>query len=200
MINLKQCIVINIEEGSERFSRIHLFSEDEGIIMALKRKSTKRSGMQHLDLFQTAEIVFDQKPSQDISFVKETHILTEREAIGKSYTTFAQASRFCRVVQLNARHMENPQSVFETLKQALDAWNQKPYPYTTFFKALYRLASEEGFPVRQIWLERMNKKERISASSILKQPLETIPFPDENSKVLAENLTNWLTHQQDFLF
>ncbi len=200
MVHLRQCIVIGIEEGSERFSRIQLFSKEEGFQQALKRKSTYRTGLQHLDLFQTVELVLEQKPTHDIGFLKETHILAERANIGKTYAAFESASRFCRAIYLNARHVEAPESVYDLLQQCLDAWNSKPHPQTTFFKALFRLAMEEGFPVRQIWLHQMPAKEKALAYTILTQPLESLTSPETPSKVLAENLTNWLTHQQDFLF
>ena len=160
MNHLRQAIVIGIEEGSERFSRVHLFSESEGYELTLKRKSSRRAGTQHLDLFQTVELVLEQKPDKDLSFLKETHILTERTQIGKHYQTFEMASRFCRAVRLNARHMQETGSVFSLLEQSLDAWNSKTLPNTIFLKALFRLASEEGFPVRQYWLGKMSKEEK----------------------------------------
>jgi len=200
MLHLQQCIVIGIETGSERFSRVQLFSEESGYQQVLKRKSSKQAGIQHLDLFQTVEVVFEQKPTYEMAFLKETHILADRDRIGKNYSAFENASRFCRAIHLNARHMENPKTIYELLVQCLDAWNSKPNPHTIFLKALFRLAAEEGFPVRELWLSEMNPDDRTQTRIILSEPLDTLKIPDSVSKVLADQLINWLTHRQDFLF
>ena len=200
MNHLKHSIVIGIEEGSERFSRVHLFSATDGCELTLKRKTSRRAGTQHLDLFQTVELVIDQKAEQDLSFLKETQILTERPQIGKHYPTFEMASRFCRAVRLNARHMQDPASIYDLLEQSLNAWNSKPFPHTIFFKALFRLASEEGFPVRQYWVGRMKKEERLEADKLLSSPLDTLLSPESSANQLASDLINWLTHHQEFMF
>lgn len=200
MNHLRQCIVIGIEDGTERFSRIHLFSASEGYELALKRKSTRRAGTRHLDLFQTVEIVLDQKPDKAFSFLKETHTLAERVQIGKHYQTFEMASKFCRAVRLNARHMQEAESVYQLLEQSLNAWNIKTMAHTIFLKALFRLAAEEGFPVRQYWLGKMNEESRTEAEYLLSNPLDLLQEPELPAKHLALNLINWLTHHQDFMF
>lgn len=200
MHHLKQCIVIGIESGSEPFLRVHLFSKSDGCEMVLKRKSNKRTGVQHLDLFQSVEVVIEQKQEGSVGFLKETHLMHERSHIGKHYAAFECASRFCRAVHLNARHMGNPESIFSLLQTALDAWNTKSNAHATLLKALYRLASEEGFPVRQRWMANLRPADREALQRILTQPLEQLDDLNLPAKVLAELLVHWLTHHQDFLF
>ena len=125
MISRKTCIVIGIEEGSEKFAQVHLYNEDEGYFLVLKRKSTKRAGLQHMDLFQTVEVVVERKNDQEMRFLKETQILTERINIGKSYATFECASRFCRAIKKNTRHVEDPKPIYLLLIQSLDLEREK---------------------------------------------------------------------------
>jgi hypothetical protein len=193
-------IVIGIDSNTERFNRIHLFESEHGYICVLKRKSSKKISSNNLDLFQEVEIVIQKTNDQDIGFVKEFTIIEAHTGIGKNYTAFDNASQFCRAIQLNARHMPNPQSVFELIKLSLHSWHCKPNPDVTLFKALYRLASEDGFPVKEDWLLRLNKNEREIAKSVLYRKVDEQEPASNAVKQLAEHLIKWLTHQQDFLF
>ena len=193
-------IVIGIDNHTDRFLRIHLFEAEAGYLCVLKRKATKKVSSNNLDLFQEVEMVIEKKTEHDIGFVKEFTTLASFAGIGRNYSAFDNASRFCRAIQLNARHMPHPEGVFELLKVSLQAWEAKPHPDVTFFKALYRLAYEDGFPVKEGWLLRLNKTDQQVAKSILYQKIEE-QKPDTNAvKLLAENLITWLTHHQDFLF
>lgn len=193
-------IIIGIDNHADRFDRVHLFEAETGYLCVLKRKSTKKVSSNNLDLFQEIEMVIEKKNEYDIGFVKEFTTLNSHAGIGKNYTSFDNASRFCRVIHLNARHMPHPADVFELLKMSLQAWDVKPHPDVTFFKALYRLAYEDGFPVKEGWLLQLNKTEQQVAKSVLYQKIDE-QEPDANAvKLLAENLMNWLTHHQDFLF
>jgi hypothetical protein len=200
MLLTKNCIVIGLEKGTERFSRVQLFSDDEGYLQALRRKSTRRAGTLQLDLFQSVEVVLEQKAGYELSFLKECHIVVERQTIATHYSAFDCASRFCRAIQLNARHMEHPESIYLLLGQSLDAWNEKPIPHATLLKALFKLASQEGFPVRERWLPQHNPADVATIRTILGLPLQSLTLADNCAKELADDLVKWLSDQQDFLF
>jgi recombinational DNA repair protein (RecF pathway) len=200
MLHTRNCIVIGLEKGTERFSRVQLFSDEAGYLQALRRKSTRRAGTLQLDLFQSVEVVLEQKAGYELSFLKECNIVLERQTIATHYAAFDCACRFCRAIQLNAGHMEHPESIFQLLAQSLDAWNEKPLPHATLLKALFKLASQEGFPVRERWLPQHNNTEVATIRILLGQPLQSLSIPDSHAKELAEDLTNWLSSQQDFLF
>lgn len=200
MIHTFQATVIGINNGTERFNRIHLFEPENGYLCVLKRKSSKKMSSNNLDLFEDVEIVIQKTNEHDMGFVKEFMVLQSRTRIGKNYTAFENASRFCRAIQLNARHMPNPQGIFDLIKLSLDAWDAKPNPDVTFFKALFRLAYEEGFPVKEDWLRRLDKTNLEFAKTVLSQKVEEQEVAMNQVKQLAENLIIWLSHQQDFLF
>ena len=193
-------IVIGIENNTERFNRVHLFEPENGYLCALKPRPSKKIGSNNFDLFQELELIIQKKNETDIGFIKEFSILSAHAGIGKSYAAFENASRFCRAIQLNARHMPHPDSVFELLKTSLQAWDAKPNPEVTFFKALFRLAYEDGFPVKEGWLLRLNKSDQEVAKSVLYRRVDEQQPEPEGVKQLAETLIHWLTHHQDFLF
>lgn len=193
-------IIIGIEHHSERFDKVHVFEEEEGYLCLLKRKSTKKMARNNLDLFETVELSFQRKTSNDIGFIKESTQIKSHTNIGKSYDAFDYASKFCRAIHLNAKHMANPPGVYELIELSLDAWNHKPNPEITYFKAIYRLASEDGFPVKEDWLQRLKKADFIFAKSVLFQPVDSQKTPKKQLIPLADDLIHWLTHQQDFVF
>jgi hypothetical protein len=200
MLHTLQATVIGMEPTGESFVRVHLFSAHAGCSLALKRKSTKKGGSSHLDLFQDAELVIKQESEHAVGFIQENTVFRTRQAIARRYEAFDCASRFCRIIHLNARHMTHPEPITALLQTSLDAWEQRPHPQATLLKALYRLASEDGFPVRESWLQQLSPSLRSDALAILHRSLDEQQHTPQMVENLVDSLMGWLSREQDFIF
>lgn len=193
-------IVIGLDLAKDSFRKIHLFDSESGCMTVLKRSSSKKSQTTAIDLFQNVEIIIDRKTEGQMGFVKEHSVLKTRDSIAKNYRSFEFASLFCRTVFVNAQHMPHPETVFDLVDSSLDAWASKPNPEATFLKALYRLASDDGFPVKQSWYQKLSPEDQEHAHDVLTQPLETQTTPPAIAKRIAEDLKDWLATHYEFRF
>jgi hypothetical protein len=200
MLRTLQATVIGMEPAGESFMRLHLFSAESGCCLALRRRSTRKGGSLQLDLFQDAELVLRQESEHAVGFIQESVVLRARESIARRYDAFASASRFCRAIHLNARHMTHPEPISSLLQTSLDAWENRPHPNATLLKAIYRLAQEDGFPVQESWLLRLDANARQDARAILHRTLDRQEHPPEVVENLLESLMGWLSREQDFIF
>jgi hypothetical protein len=130
-------------------------------------------------------------------FVKEAIIDRRRSGLGSSYPALTHSCRFARVLIRNPVHEESRRAVFTLLERALDAWETGTRPDCVYFKSLFLLARDEGYPVQQQWWPELKAEDSAAAESILRQPLAEQQVPETTVARLNQALETYLRHHTE---
>jgi hypothetical protein len=200
MQSRQHVIILGREPGAERFEKIRIFGSEEGLDLVMLRKSSRSKGIDALDLFDEAELLLEKKSTGGLAFIKEARCLQRHSTISKNYPRFEAAAWFAKAVYLNAQHMSNAEGVFDLLKRSFAAWNEEKPTHIVLFKALFLLAHEDGFPVKERWMLRLEEEQTSKAVLILNGKPEANAHLDHEAQALWVQLSDWLKHEQDFRF
>lgn len=186
-------VVLNRSDQSERFIRIDVLSSEHGLLGALLRKpDPKGRGIIPPDFFSRIECNLEQPQTGGVYFAKEIHILQTRTEIARNYDAFRHASSFARTLLINLVHLESTDEVYHLAEQTFDAFAVGDRPEVAHFKALFRFARQEGFPVGAEWLARLPESERVMATQSLREPLSGDQPLKQWSEMLLSSLIEYL--------
>lgn len=103
--------------------------------------------------------------------MKEHRILVRHAAIGADYERLAGASRLARLVLKNPIPEDTRPAIDSLLAQAFAAFARPDArPDLVYFKSLYRLARDEGLPLKQEWLASLPAADRSLVAAALNLP------------------------------
>ena len=191
-------IVLNRTESGDKWMRLVTFSPEHGNLDCLVRRSRKpTSNSPTLDLFDDAHFSLETSNQGRTWFIKEASVDRRRVALGKSYEALTHACRFARILVRNPVHDESRRAVYALLERALDAWETGARPDCVYFKGLFLLARDEGYPVEQDWWPRLQSDDRHVAESILRKPVTEQEFPVATVSRLAQALEHYLHHDTE---
>lgn len=194
-------VVLDRAPAAERWMRLTVFSAADGRLECMQRLSSRPSAAAPpLDLFDHVRALLETRNQGRTWFVREALPLRRRTGLGASYAALAQACRFTRVLARTPIHDESREAVAALLARALDAWEAGTRPDAVYFKSLFLLARDEGFPVREAWIRQLAAGDRAAADEILRQPAasQTVATPDVHR--LTDALEDYLAHEHDFVF
>ncbi len=193
-------IIIDKRPASDSFQTFHAFSPLEGALTILQRVPKKAaSGFVSLDLFDTAALLMESSNQGRTWFVKEARILIRRLKIGRGYAPLRHACDLCALVQRNPVHQESRPPVTLLLSTALDAFETAARPDVVLFKAVFRFARDEGYPVRQEWLPLLGAADRARADALLSNPADRAEVDEPNVLRLIQRLKDYLKHHTEVL-
>jgi recombinational DNA repair protein (RecF pathway) len=188
-------LVLRVEEKGERFRSLAFFSRSQGLFHPLWRKSRRSPGT---DLFDTIRARFHAGKQGGVRFFSDYELLARRDGIGKGYDRLRCASRFAEILRRNARHVSDPVSVFELAETFFDAVNRGIELPVSYLKALYALARNEGYPVREDWAAGLEAAGKDALGQILRNPLDRQNTAAREAEELARSLERWLVAAADF--
>jgi len=163
--------VLAKRDAADPYQGFDLFSPEHGGLRALQRLSRKAPPTQPpLDLFDEADLVLESSNEGRTWFVREARIVVRRSEIGRSYDTLLYAAGLCTAIARNPIPEEGRAAVTDLLRTALAAFVAGKNPEIVYIKGLYRLARDEGYPVREEWIPSLAEADRAAAISILNQP------------------------------
>lgn len=192
-------IVLSASQSGERFLRLHIFSAEEGRIVAMWRRTEKSSGSGP-DLFDQAHFHLESSSQSGAWFLKEYRLEHRRVGIARRYRALLLATRLGELLWRNLQHAEFYEPAALLAQEALGAFEDSPLPQCIYLKALYRYASEEGYAVRQQWLRQLAKSDQDRAKGILGQPLAELSAEHEPAaEALVEKLERWLRADTDII-
>lgn len=192
-------VVLAAAPSGENHLRLHLLSADAGRVVALWRRSSKTSGSGP-DLFDHAAYSLESSASGTTWFIREYRLERRRLGIAKRYRALVLATRLGDLLWRNLQHAEFFEPLAQLAADALNAFEDSPLPRCIYLKAVYRLAAEEGYAVRQQWLASLPRREQELARGILHQPLEVLEAEAENAaEPLIEKLERWLRADTDII-
>jgi len=196
-------IVLQKRPPSDRFQTLRVFSAEQGLLTVLQRMTTRRSagaGINHLlDLFDEAELELESRNQGQTWFVREARLRNRAGDLGRNYETLRQASDLAGLVTRHPGPAESHPLVAELLRAAFAAFRDTDRPDIVYFKSLFRFSRDEGYPVREDWLERLSAADRQLAEQLLHQPVAELTISAEEVARLRHRLEDYLRGHTEIL-
>ncbi len=165
-------IVLDRAPGGESWTRLLCFSPEHGNLACLQRASRKASpSLAPADLFDELRLSLESRNEGRTWFVREAVPVRKRPGLGGSYETLRHACRLARILAHNPVPEETRGAVHSLLERALTAWESNHRPDAVYFKSLYLLAREEGYPVREQWRPGLEAVDRGRVDAVLRAPV-----------------------------
>ena len=184
-------ILYRIETG-EHHLRFMVFSAAGGLQPVLMRKVRKRRAAPLPDLFDEVEFALQVGNTNGIPFVREHRVLRKRTQLSSKHERFVAASGIAKFYLDNGSHLLEPEKFAHLLVSSLDALKEGGNCLVVRFKMLYVFAREEGYPVKQSWLEGMDKNESDFAHGVLFRKISDQSPEEERVRASLVSLENWL--------
>lgn len=190
---------------TEKHTPLTLFTPEHGILRIHQRLSAKTT-QTHIDLFDELQLRL-QTPAADTThpetqvwFIQDQPVILRRhDALGHRYETLLHASQLATLIARNPPHAENRSALYENLRATLAALATSSRPDIIHLKALYRLARDEGYPVKQHWHPNLSAPHRQAAAEILNTPADQQnPVPETVAQLHAA-LLHYLRHHTEIL-
>jgi hypothetical protein len=177
-------LVLDSKPSGERHLRLTLLSPTLGLVTAMARDSrpgakagvTKKNPPARMrpDIFDQATVQLETPAAGTIHanfyFLREYKVLHRHAGLGKSYAALEAAAGLARLIAHNAAHFETCAPVYELCRKALEALENGALPEAVRLKALFLLASAEGYAAREQWLPALSAADQGVVVTILNRP------------------------------
>ncbi len=192
-------IILKREPSGEKFERLYLLARERGPVALLMRRPGAKSSSTLPDIFDQVDLLVDDKPGSDFSFVREARIQRQRTSLGASYPALARASEFTLILHRNLPRDIGAEAIYELFETALDAWEGGLQPDIVFFKSLYLLVRGEGYPIRQEWLNQLPGPGQKEAKTLLNLPIRDQTMDPKQVRAWVARLKHYIAHHTDIL-
>jgi hypothetical protein len=177
-------LVLDSKPTGERHLRLTLLSPTLGLVTALvrdSRTSAKPATSKKVKSASTRPDIFDQAAVQleipdagtvhpNFYFLREYKVLHRHTGLGKSYAALEAAAGLARLIAHNAAHFETCAPVYELCRKALEALENGAPPEAVRLKALFLLASAEGYAAREQWLPELPATDQTIVITMMNRP------------------------------
>jgi len=177
-------LVLDRKPSGERHLRLTVLSPTLGLITAMARDSRAsakpttvrktKSAPSRPDIFDRAMMRMELPDSGTVHpnfyFVREYKVLHRHAGLGKSYAALEAAAGLANLVGRNAAHFETCAPVYDLCCKALEALESGAPPEAVRLKALFLLASAEGYAAREQWLPALSAADQTIVVTVLKRP------------------------------
>jgi len=193
-----QATVVHRTTGGDNWVRLQCFSPDHGRLDCLVRITKRSTAVTPvLDLFDEAQMTLESRNERRTWFIKEARVIHRRSGLGRSYEALRHACRFAAIIQKNPGPEESRLPVYDLLQRALEAWETGVRPDIVYFKSLYQLARDEGYPVAQEWRSRLPQDTRVLVALILSEPVAGQSTNAAGLADMTQNLEDYLRHHTE---
>jgi recombinational DNA repair protein (RecF pathway) len=191
-------IVLSQTISGDSFQKLQLLSDEAGLFVAMRRYSQQQKSAHQTVIFDTAKIEVQTKAGRQLSFIQSYELIQRRDAIGKNYRSLEAASKFARLILHNSIAFHSTDTMYALVDKSLNALAAQKSPDHVYFKALYLLLKQEGYPVRESWYAGLNATSQDTVADILKQAAPRECSQDLRCQQLSETLSDWMEQQTDF--
>ena len=186
-------ISLGSEPRGDRYLAHRLYTQQQGPLTALVRRSSKPERQFAIDLFDEGEFRIELKPGSFTGFLKEAHISRKRGKLALKYEAFEMAARLANVLLSNPVSSESIDDSLELLTRGLDSWENGMNPKATYLKCLFLYCRQEGYPVNEEWVNRLPDPVRASTVKIINLPIKELP-PKAADLGTIESLEHYVEH------
>lgn len=188
--------VLGTKLAGEQSQQVHFFSSTEGRLVCFQRLSKLKALP---GLFDYAQCTLDSKHDGPW-FVRDYTVLAKHPNIAKTYATLYYASHFARILFAHLEHADYFADLHMLCAQTLGAFEAHSCPEAIMLKALYKLASLEGFAIRESWLISLPSTLQADARSVIFESLQGMTLPASRLQALIANLQHWAHSETPFRF
>lgn len=193
-----RAIVLSQTISGDSFHKLQLLSVEAGLFLAMQRHSQKQHTAHRPVIFDTAEIEIQTKSGSQVSFIQSYELIQRRDAIGKNYRSLEAAAKFARLILHNSIAFHSTDTIYALVDKSLNAFAAQKSPDHVYFKALYLLLKQEGYPVRESWYAGLNATSQATVAVILRQAAPTAGSQDLHCQQISETLSEWMQQHTDF--
>lgn len=169
-----------------------LFAVESGLLSAMRRERKGAPADPPPDLFDEIEARLESSNQGRTWFFSEVRIRQRPTGIGRSYEALRCASSLARIILRNPIAPDSRPAVYGLLTEAFSAFAQGLRADVVLFKAVFRFARSEGYPVKQEWLAELPSTEAIAAEDVLARPVRDV-------SIEAERVSRWQLRLEDYL-
>jgi hypothetical protein len=193
--------ILTRERAGENFLKLVLLDPAQGVLPFLLRATSRRNPAGAApDLFDHAEVVLSPaRGDGPFRFAAEYRVLRRHTGIGGGYERLEPACRLARLLARNPPPPDCLSATCELFARALEAFDSRPRPDITLLKALWCLARDGGWPVREHWRAALPPASARLLDDALRAPLDTQPAPAQSLLPLLDSLHLWLERECHFL-
>jgi hypothetical protein len=192
-------LILNRAEQGERYLRYHLITPEDGAVNALWRRSSKLNAPTPPDLFSRIEATIQPSARSKAFFLNEYRALKAHLGIARNYQCFLEASQFSQTIWRNLRHAEFFEPLYQLSGDAFAAFEKGIRPELVHFKALYRLARNEGYPVKEDWWTHLDPNAREAVVQLLQRPVEDPPVDEQRTRGYLRSLQHYLRYSTEII-
>ncbi|MFZ5494806.1 MAG: hypothetical protein ACOZE5_05645 [Verrucomicrobiota bacterium] len=183
--------------GSDSFEQLAAFSPEHGVLHLLHRLKQGKTSATPLDLFDETELWLETSNQGRTWFIKEHRHLGRHEGIGRSYDALKAAAAIGALLTRNPVPDESRAAVAGLLRASLGALAAGRRPDVVWFKTLYCLLRDEGYPVKQQWWPQLVDADRDLAAQILNQPLAAQTVEPPAVARIVRRLEDWIAAETE---
>jgi hypothetical protein len=185
------------------YERIGVLSADEGFLRVMRRLSAKTAVEQVPDIFDHCAINLRSRQG-GAWFLSEYEVLRRYSGIGAKYDALDAASTWAALASANAPELESCAALCEISAKLFDSLDRLAPPQPALLKAIYLFAKSEGLPAREEWLVGLINKQRKTAETVLRLPLDEAASAASNSitedvTALNRDIVEWMCRNHDMV-
>ena len=193
-------VVLLKRPPADTFQSLTIFSPTHGTLLALQRLPKKSAtNAVTLDLFDEVALFLETANQGQTWFIKEPRLLTRHAGLGRDYETLRHASSLATYIARNPVPEESRERIYQLFRDALAAFATSPRPDIVYFKSLYRLARDEGHPVKQHWFPTLSATDRPVVAELLNQPVAAQTTDTATVTRLQKRLEDYLREHTEIL-
>lgn len=191
--------VLNRTLQGESRERLSLLSLDAGLLTALAplRTAAGKKAGERPSLLDRGAFSLRKIGNRDLYFIQEYSLQSRPENLARLYDAFIAATELARFIEINAAHLPETNPLFDVFENALDALGKGYSPPVTLLKAHFKIARDEGYPVRESWLPSLSAGEQALAINYIGLPLKDLPVNSSIANKLLQSLYMWLLKETD---
>lgn len=196
-----RALALDRQPSGESWLRITAFSASHGLLDCLQRLARRSLGkMPPIDLFDDVHLSLESRNQGRTWFVAEASLAARHAGIAASYPALQAACRLSRLIARNPVPDDSRPAVFALLARAFAAWAAGARPDLVYFKSIYLLARDEGYPVRQAWLQPLPPEDRACAGDVVRLPIAEQTVCAADVARLVASLETFLHDHAEFRF
>jgi len=191
-----RALVLHRDLAGESHQRLRLLEPENGLCTAFLRQSKKPSSEQP-DIFDLGEFFLDASKDGNTWFVREFRLERRLPGLARHYPRLQAAAEYSQFLSRNTVHCHHPAAVFEAAERTLSGLEHAVLPETALLKGYFVFARQEGWPVREDWLNNLPPQHQEMAVEILNTPLKDLEPEPKIAANLYRSLKNWLAARDE---
>jgi recombinational DNA repair protein (RecF pathway) len=192
-----RCLVLGRDPSGESHSLLTLLEPTEGLIRCLIRARPGKTATTP-DLFDDGELTLERAKDGGTRFARDYRLLHRRLGLARDHRTLERACRFAAMLRKNPPPPESAPVCARIAAETFDAMATRPRADAAYFKGLWLMLKDGGWPVQEDWLPGLGAR-REAAGAVLTQPLDAQTTEEEVVARLATDLERWAAGEAHFV-